>query len=77
MTRIRDRTPGDGGVVSGPPWHLEGRSVVDGVEHRVSPVCPHLGGIVNWNDADEIVGVPAARVTIRARRHAAGGPCDT
>ncbi len=29
------------------------RSVVDGVERRVSPVCPHLGGIVNWNDADE------------------------
>ncbi len=40
-------------VVSGPPWQLEARSVVDGVEHRVSPVCPHLGGIVNWNDADE------------------------
>ena len=53
VTRIGDRTPEDGGVVSGPPWHLEARSVVDGVEHRVSPVCPHLGGIVNWNDADE------------------------
>ena len=53
VTRIGDRTPDDGGVVSGPPWQLEGRSVVDGVERRVSPVCPHLGGIVNWNDADE------------------------
>jgi glycine/D-amino acid oxidase-like deaminating enzyme len=53
VTRIGDRTPRDGGVVSGPPWSLEGRSVVDGVEKRVSPVCPHLGGIVNWNDADE------------------------
>jgi glycine/D-amino acid oxidase-like deaminating enzyme len=53
VTRIGDRTPESGGVVSGPPWHLEGRSVVNGVEHRVSPVCPHLGGIVNWNDADE------------------------
>ncbi len=53
VTRIGNRTPGDGGVVSGPPWHLEARSVVDDVEHRVSPVCPHLGGIVNWNDADE------------------------
>jgi glycine/D-amino acid oxidase-like deaminating enzyme len=40
------------GVVSGPPWHLQARCRVDGVEHRVSPVCPHLGGIVNWNDAD-------------------------
>jgi glycine/D-amino acid oxidase-like deaminating enzyme len=41
------------GVVSGPPWHLQARSTVDGVEHVVSPVCPHLGGIVNWNDADQ------------------------
>ncbi|OBK72012.1 FAD-dependent oxidoreductase [Mycobacterium sp. 1274761.0] len=53
VTRIGNRTPDDGGVVSGPPWQLEGRCVVNGVEHRVSPVCPHLGGIVNWNDADE------------------------
>lgn len=53
VTRIGDRTPEEGGVVSGPPWDLEARSIVDGVEHRVSPVCPHLGGIVNWNDADE------------------------
>ncbi|OMC28976.1 FAD-dependent oxidoreductase [Mycobacterium sp. GA-1841] len=41
------------GVVSGPPWHLQADSVVDGVERTVSPVCPHLGGIVNWNDADK------------------------
>ena len=27
--------------------------MVGDVEHRLSPVCPHLGGIVNWNDADE------------------------
>ena len=53
VTRIGNRTPESGGVVSGPPWNLEARSVVDGVEHRVSPVCPHLGGIVNWNDADQ------------------------
>ncbi|OBB14946.1 FAD-dependent oxidoreductase [Mycobacteriaceae bacterium 1482268.1] len=53
VARIGNRTPDDGGVVSGPPWQLEGRCIVNGVEHRVSPVCPHLGGIVNWNDADE------------------------
>src|SRR5699024_8284558 len=34
------------GTVSGPPWHLRARCRVDGVEHRLSPVCPHLGGIV-------------------------------
>jgi glycine/D-amino acid oxidase-like deaminating enzyme len=43
----------EGGVVSGLPWDLEARCRVDGTEHRVSPVCPHLGGIVNWNDADK------------------------
>jgi glycine/D-amino acid oxidase-like deaminating enzyme len=53
VIRTHDRTPGNGGVVSGPPWQLEGRSVIDGVERIVSPVCPHLGGIVNWNDADQ------------------------
>ncbi len=46
-------TPAEGGVVSGPPWHLQARSTVDGVERVVSPVCPHLGGIVHWNDADK------------------------
>ena len=55
LTRALHRQPSDdeGGVVSGPPWHLEARCVVDGEEHRVSPVCTHLGGIVNWNDADK------------------------
>lgn len=54
-TRIgrRDPKPDEGGVVSGPPWDLQARCVVDGVEHVVSPVCTHLGGIVNWNDADK------------------------
>lgn len=45
--------PSDGGVVSGPPWNLKAQCSIDGVQHQVSPVCPHLGGIVNWNDADK------------------------
>lgn len=45
--------PGDGGgVVSGPPWNMHADSVVGGVAHTASPVCPHLGGVVRWNDAD-------------------------
>jgi hypothetical protein len=51
LTAISDRAPEGCGVVSGPPWNLQAKSSVDGVEHVVSPVCPHLGGIVNWNDA--------------------------
>lgn len=52
-TRWGSDVPPDGGVVTGPPWHMEARCMVNGVPHRVSPVCPHLGGIVNWNDADK------------------------
>lgn len=45
--------PGEGeGIVTGPPWNLRACSVVDGVERTVSPVCPHLGGIVEWNNID-------------------------
>ncbi|UMB67984.1 FAD-dependent oxidoreductase [Mycobacterium paraterrae] len=47
------KSPADqGGVVSGPPWHLRAESAVDGERHQVSPVCPHLGGIVNWNSVE-------------------------
>jgi hypothetical protein len=50
--RARHPIP-DGGEVTGPPWRLRGRCVVNGKEYQVSPVCPHLGGVVNWNDADQ------------------------
>jgi glycine/D-amino acid oxidase-like deaminating enzyme len=52
MAGSAEPSEGDG-VVAGPPWHLRGEDVVDGVKHTVSPVCPHLGGIVKWNDADQ------------------------
>lgn len=46
-------SPAEGaGVVSGPPWHMQADSVVEGVHRWTSPACPHLGGIVAWNDAD-------------------------
>ncbi|BBY07915.1 FAD-dependent oxidoreductase [Mycobacterium noviomagense] len=50
---VRRGAPSEGGAVSGPPWHLQARCKIDGVEHRLSPVCPHLGGIVAWNDASK------------------------
>ena len=53
IARLGSSVPSEGGVVSGPPWHLQARCAVDGVRHQVSPVCPHLGGIVNWNEATE------------------------
>ncbi len=44
--------PEGGGRVSGPPWQLTGHSNIAGVIRRVSPVCTHLGGVLNWNDAE-------------------------
>ena len=52
-TRLRRDVPANGGVVAGPPWHMEARCAINGTQHKVSPVCPHLGGIVQWNDATE------------------------
>ena len=46
------KPPQGGGRVSGPPWQMTARSNVDGVDRKVSPVCTHLGGILNWNDAE-------------------------
>lgn len=51
IARLGASPPSEGGVVSGPPWRLQARCAVDGVQHQVSPVCPHLGGIVSWNEA--------------------------
>jgi glycine/D-amino acid oxidase-like deaminating enzyme len=53
IVRSGSASPTDGGAVTGPPWALRARCVVDGVHHKVSPVCPHLGGVVNWNDVDK------------------------
>lgn len=51
------------GSPSAPPAEGEGRvergivpravCTVDGTTHNVAAVCPHLGGIVSWNDAEK------------------------
>ncbi|MGE2732060.1 FAD-dependent oxidoreductase [Mycolicibacterium vaccae] len=51
---IPSRAPEEGhGTVRIAPWHLEAESVVDGARRDLSPICPHLGGVVSWNDADQ------------------------
>ncbi|KWX66084.1 FAD-dependent oxidoreductase [Mycobacterium sp. NAZ190054] len=52
-SRGRTGTLAEGeGAVDGPPWRRRATSVVDGVQRTVSPVCPHLHGIVKWNNSD-------------------------
>ena len=40
-----------GGYVRNGPRRPVAHSEVDGVEHDVSKICPHLGGILRWNEA--------------------------
>ena len=45
--------PAEGeGRVEGGPWGPAAVSTVDGRTCRVSAVCPHLGGVLSWNDAE-------------------------
>jgi nitrite reductase/ring-hydroxylating ferredoxin subunit len=45
--------PGEGeGVVAARGGRPVGISTVDGVTRAVSAVCPHLGGVLAWNDAE-------------------------
>lgn len=41
------------GVVERHGLTKRGRCVVAGVQHEVSAVCPHLGGILRWNGAEK------------------------
>ncbi|MGU3294866.1 FAD-dependent oxidoreductase [Williamsia sp. M5A3_1d] len=54
VTSADPGTPREGEASTG---HRGGRPVaactVEGVTHTVSPVCPHLYGIVEWNDAEK------------------------
>jgi glycine/D-amino acid oxidase-like deaminating enzyme len=48
----RDDPPEGAGVVEGGPRDPTGVSTVDGRTCRVSVTCPHLGGVLSWNDAE-------------------------
>ena len=54
LARTSTVSPPEGqGVVVRNGARPEGVCVVDGVTHRVSAVCPHLGGVLGWNDAEK------------------------
>lgn len=50
---LPEQAPAEGqGVVGREGAHLVGCSTVDGQTRKVSAVCTHLGGRLNWNDAE-------------------------
>ncbi|WP_460774587.1 FAD-dependent oxidoreductase [Microbacterium sp. GXF7504] len=61
--------PGEGqGSVASRAGHPVGIATVDGRTHAVSAVCPHLGGVLSWNDAECTWDCP-----LHASRFAADG----
>lgn len=49
-------------------------STVDGVACRLSAVCPHLGGLVTWNDAERSWDCPLHGSRFDAQGHLLEGP---
>ena len=71
--------PGEGeGVVASRGGHPVGVSTVDGVTRAVSAVCPHLGGVLRWNDAELSWDCPlhASRFTAQGSRIEGPALCD-
>ena len=50
--------PGEGAVGTIGDQHVAVCRTVDGVFHRRSPVCPHMKGIVHWNQAEQTWDCP-------------------
>lgn len=73
------RRPAEGaGVVANRGGQPVGISTVDGRTRAVSAVCPHLGGVLRWNDAELTWDCPlhASRFTADGRRIEGPALCD-
>jgi len=73
------RRPAEGeGVVASRGGHPVGISTVGGRTCAVSAICPHLGGVLRWNDADRSWDCPlhASRFTADGRRIEGPALCD-
>lgn len=70
---LRHRPEEGAGQVRG-TLHPTATCTVDGVTHRVSAVCTHLGGILAWNDSDLTWDCPLHGSRFTADGHRLEGP---
>ncbi|MCP2635267.1 FAD-dependent oxidoreductase [Microbacterium sp. HD4P20] len=73
------RRPHEGeGVVANRAGYPVGISTVEGRTRAVGAVCPHMGGVLQWNDAERSWDCPlhASRFTAEGRRIEGPALCD-
>lgn len=74
----RDEAPplGEGCIVDGPQGRVAMYHAEDGTVVRLSPVCTHMGCIVNWNPAEKSWDCPCHGSRFAADGHVIEGPAQ-
>ena len=71
---LDDLQPGQGGLVAGPDGKLAVYRDERGELHGCSPVCPHMGCDVAWNDAERTWDCPCHGSRFSADGQVINGP---
>jgi Rieske Fe-S protein len=69
--------PGRGAVGKIDGQHVAFCRDREGCEHRLSPVCPHMGGVLHWNEVDQTWDCPVHGGRFSAAGERIYGPPET
>jgi glycine/D-amino acid oxidase-like deaminating enzyme/nitrite reductase/ring-hydroxylating ferredoxin subunit len=68
---------GEGRIVAGKEGRVAIYRAPGGSEHRLSPICPHMGCVVNWNPAEKSWDCPCHGSRFQATGAVIHGPAHT